>query len=100
MSISIGTREPTPLKEDGIAIGAFHALKKNIVVACAAGNEGPAPSTLSNPSPWIITVGASGVDRAFFGPLVLGNGMKIEVKKRRFCLIIMVVYIRFTWIIN
>ncbi|KAI5571029.1 hypothetical protein BDE02_11G066800 [Populus trichocarpa] len=78
MSISIGTREPTPLKEDGIAIGAFHALKKNIVVACAAGNEGPAPSTLSNPSPWIITVGASGVDRAFFGPLVLGNGMKIE----------------------
>ncbi|KAJ6979360.1 subtilisin-like protease SBT5.6 [Populus alba x Populus x berolinensis] len=78
MSISIGTREPTPLKEDGIAIGAFHALKKNIVVACSAGNGGPAPSTLSNPSPWVITVGASGVDRAFFGPLVLGNGMKIE----------------------
>ncbi|KAJ6333316.1 hypothetical protein OIU77_009225 [Salix suchowensis] len=78
MSISIGTREPAPLIEDSIAIGAFHALQNNIVVACSAGNEGPAPSTLSNPSPWVITVGASSVDRAFFAPLVLGNGMEIK----------------------
>ncbi|KAJ6416800.1 hypothetical protein OIU84_002640 [Salix udensis] len=78
MSISIGTREPAPLREDSIAIGAFHALQNDIVVACAAGNEGPAPSTLSNPSPWVITVGASSVDRAFFAPLVLGNGMEIK----------------------
>ncbi|GAV82231.1 Peptidase_S8 domain-containing protein/PA domain-containing protein/Inhibitor_I9 domain-containing protein, partial [Cephalotus follicularis] len=78
LSISIGTAKPVPYTEDSIAIGALHALKKNIVVACAAGNSGPAPSTLSNPAPWIITVGASSVDRMFYGPLVLGNGMKIN----------------------
>lgn len=80
LSISIGTTEPFTYDKDGIAIGAFHAVKNNIVVACAAGNSGPAASTLSNPAPWIITVGASSVDRAFFGPLVLGNGKKIKVE--------------------
>ncbi|XP_058201849.1 subtilisin-like protease SBT5.6 [Rhododendron vialii] len=78
LSISIGTSKPTNYTEDGIAIGALHAVKKNIVVACSAGNNGPTPSTLSNPAPWIITVGAGSVDRAFLAPLVLGNGMKIE----------------------
>ncbi|PSR98662.1 Subtilisin-like protease [Actinidia chinensis var. chinensis] len=78
LSISIGTYEPTFYTEDGISIGALHAIKKNIVVACSAGNSGPAPSTLSNPAPWIITVGASSVDRAFVASLLLGNGMKIE----------------------
>ncbi|KAG8385371.1 hypothetical protein BUALT_Bualt03G0036100 [Buddleja alternifolia] len=78
LSISIGTSNPTPFNQDGIAIGALHAIKKNIVVACSAGNSGPAASTLSNPAPWIITVGASSVDRKFEAPVVLGNGMKIE----------------------
>ncbi|KAJ7947213.1 Subtilisin-like protease [Quillaja saponaria] len=78
LSISIGTDMPVAYKEDGIAIGALHATKNNIVVACSAGNSGPAPSTLSNTAPWIITVGASSLDRTFVGPVVLGNGMKIE----------------------
>ncbi|KAG9149794.1 hypothetical protein Leryth_025683 [Lithospermum erythrorhizon] len=78
LSISIGTKDPTPFTEDGIAIGALHAAKKNIVVACSAGNSGPTPSTLSNPAPWIMTVGASSVDRKFFAPVLLGNGIKIE----------------------
>lgn len=79
LSISIGTSSPVNYTDDGIAIGALHAVKKNIVVACSAGNSGPAPSTLSNPAPWIITVGASSVDREFLAPVVLGNGKKIEV---------------------
>ncbi|KAL2484242.1 subtilase family protein [Forsythia ovata] len=66
-----------PYTDDGIAVGAFHALKKNIVVSCSAGNSGPAPSTLSNLAPWIITVGASTLDRAFVAPVELGNGKKI-----------------------
>ncbi|KAL3851433.1 hypothetical protein ACJIZ3_013315 [Penstemon smallii] len=78
LSISIGTKDPTPFNQDGIAIGALHAIKKNIVVACSAGNLGPAPSTLSNPAPWIITVGASSVDRKFIASVVLGNGLKLE----------------------
>ncbi|KAL2484309.1 subtilase family protein [Forsythia ovata] len=77
ISISIGTSKPMPYTDDGIAVGAFHALKKNIVVSCSAGNSGPAPSTLSNLAPWIITVGASTIDRAFVAPVELGNGKKI-----------------------
>ncbi|XP_050234760.1 subtilisin-like protease SBT5.6 [Mercurialis annua] len=77
LSISIGTNQPMSYDQDGLAIGAFHAAKKNIVVACAAGNSGPRPSTLSNPAPWIITVGASTVDRAFLDPIKLGNGKTI-----------------------
>ncbi|KAJ9153244.1 hypothetical protein P3X46_026708 [Hevea brasiliensis] len=77
LSISIVSTEPLTYDNDGIAFGALHAVKNNIVVSCSAGNSGPAPSTLSNPAPWIITVGASSVDRAFWGPIVLGNGKKI-----------------------
>ncbi|KAL2475125.1 subtilase family protein [Abeliophyllum distichum] len=77
LSISIGTKDPIPFNEDSIAVGALHAIKKNIVVACSAGNSGPTPATLSNPAPWIITVGASSVDRKFLAPVVLGNGMQI-----------------------
>ena len=80
LSISIGTNQPSPYAEDSIAIGALHAAKKNIVVSCSAGNSGPAPSTLSNPAPWIITVGASSIDREFVSPVLLGNGMKFEVR--------------------
>jgi subtilisin family serine protease len=79
LSISIGTATPYPFINDGIAVGALHASKKNIVVACSAGNSGPGPSTLSNVAPWMITVGASSVDREFVSPVVLGNGLRIEV---------------------
>ncbi|XP_065879695.1 subtilisin-like protease SBT5.6 [Euphorbia lathyris] len=77
LSISIGSDRAMPYNEDSIVIGAFHALKKNIVVACAAGNSGPAPATLSNSAPWIITVGASTLDRSFLAPVLLGNGEKV-----------------------
>lgn len=79
ISISIGTNDPVGYADDGIAIGALHALKRNVVVAASAGNNGPRASTLSNPAPWIITVGASSVDRQFVAPLVLGNGLRVEV---------------------
>ncbi|KAJ0018498.1 hypothetical protein Pint_10154 [Pistacia integerrima] len=77
MSISIVSSRPLAFAEDAIANGALHAAKKNIVVACAAGNSGPAPATLSNYYPWIITAGASSLDRDILGPLMLGNGLKI-----------------------
>lgn len=77
LSISIGTNQPFAFNRDGIAIGALNAVKHNILVACSAGNSGPAPSSLSNPAPWLITVGAGSLDRDFVGPVVLGNGMEI-----------------------
>ncbi|CAH9105948.1 unnamed protein product [Cuscuta epithymum] len=76
ISISIGMTRPTPYNQDSIAIGALHAIKRNIVVSCSAGNSGPSPATLSNTAPWIITVGASSLDRMFVAPLLLGNGKK------------------------
>lgn len=79
LSISIGTGKPFNYTDDGIAIGALHATKNNIVVFCSAGNSGPGPGTLSNPAPWIITVGASSVDREFRAPVLLGNGKKVMV---------------------
>ncbi|GMN23765.1 hypothetical protein TIFTF001_047589 [Ficus carica] len=78
LSISIGTSSAVNYTHDGIAIGALHAIKKNIVVSCSAGDNGPDPGTLSNPAPWIITVGASTVDREFVAPIVLGNGVRIQ----------------------
>ena len=92
ISVSIGTTDPLPYSQDGIAIGALHAVKRNIVVAASAGNSGPKPGTLSNPAPWIITVGASTLDRAFVGGLVLGNGYTVKVitpqlKKSFICMV-------------
>ncbi|KAM7505886.1 hypothetical protein LguiB_004790 [Lonicera macranthoides] len=78
LSISIGTPKPVNYTDDGIAIGALHAVKKDIVVVCSAGNQGPGASTLSNTAPWTIIVGASSVDRAFVAPVLLGNGLKVE----------------------
>lgn len=78
LSLSIGKSEPYNYTDDGIAIGALHAVKKDIVVSCSAGNYGPTPSALSNVAPWIITVGASTVDREFYSPVILGNGLKIK----------------------
>ncbi|EPS68445.1 hypothetical protein M569_06321, partial [Genlisea aurea] len=77
LSISIGTKASLDYAADGIAIGSLHAAKNDIVVVCSAGNNGPAPKTLSNPAPWIITVGASTVDREFVSAVSLGNGQKI-----------------------
>ncbi|XP_027338416.1 subtilisin-like protease SBT5.6 isoform X2 [Abrus precatorius] len=78
LSISIGFSSPISYEDDFIAKGALHAVRKNIVVVCSAGNSGPLPRTLSNPSPWIITVGASTVDRSFLAPIRLSNGTCIE----------------------
>ncbi|KAF9620616.1 hypothetical protein IFM89_013642 [Coptis chinensis] len=51
ISISIGSNQPINYTNDGIAMGALHAIKKNIVVSCAAGNSGPAPATGESATP-------------------------------------------------
>lgn len=78
LNISIGTG-PLPFSKDGIAVGALHAAKKEIVVVCGAGNDGPNPATVTNLAPWMITVGASSIDRMFPIEIRLGNGMKITL---------------------
>ncbi|KAK1434658.1 hypothetical protein QVD17_00407 [Tagetes erecta] len=77
MSLSIGL-DHTPLFEDVIAIASLSAIEKGIVVVCAAGNDGPASSTIYNGAPWIMTVGAGTMDRSYIATLELGNGMNFE----------------------
>ncbi|KAL6993100.1 hypothetical protein U1Q18_011219 [Sarracenia purpurea var. burkii] len=73
LSISIGVQDP-PYYESGIAIGAFSAARKNIFVSCSAGNLGPHPFSVHNTAPWMTTVGAGSIDRAFPVHIQLGDG--------------------------
>ncbi|CAN0909588.1 unnamed protein product [Linum grandiflorum] len=73
ISLSVGGA-PTDYFQDPIAIGAFHSMKHGILTSNSAGNEGPAPKTVSNCSPWSLSVGASTIDRKFATVVKLGNG--------------------------
>lgn len=72
LSVSLGG-SPSEFFQDGISIGAFHAVRRGIVVVASAGNSGPDAGTASNLSPWIFTVGASTIDREFISTVTLGN---------------------------
>ncbi|KAJ3695119.1 hypothetical protein LUZ60_000496 [Juncus effusus] len=75
LSISIGSvGQPLSFLKDGIAVGTLFAAQKEIVVVCSAGNSGPGSATVSNLAPWMITVGASSIDRAFNAEIKLTNG--------------------------
>ncbi|KAF3448452.1 hypothetical protein FNV43_RR09165 [Rhamnella rubrinervis] len=77
LSLSLG--EPSvPFFEDSIAVGSFAAIQKGIFVSCSAGNSGPFNSTLSNEAPWILTVGASTIDRSIIATVKLGNGEEFD----------------------
>ncbi|KAL6979662.1 hypothetical protein U1Q18_021318 [Sarracenia purpurea var. burkii] len=77
LSLSLGGGS-TPFYQDSIAAGAFGAMKKGIFVSCSAGNEGPFHASLSNEAPWILTVGASTIDRSIRSTAVLGNREEYE----------------------
>lgn len=59
--------------KNSISIGSFHAVKKGIVVVSAGGNSGPDPGSIFNTSPWLLTVGASTIDREFTSYVTLGK---------------------------
>ncbi|KNA13944.1 hypothetical protein SOVF_112010 [Spinacia oleracea] len=61
---------------DSVAIGAFAAMERGILVSCSAGNAGPAAFSMSNLAPWITTVGAGTLDRDFPAVASLSNGKK------------------------
>lgn len=78
ISFSVGGA-PRNYFEDSSAIGAFHAMRNGILTSKSAGNDGPGRGTLSNFSPWSLSVAASSIDRKFVTRLELGNGMVFEV---------------------
>ncbi|WCJ19693.1 Subtilisin-like protease SBT4.3 [Euphorbia peplus] len=77
ISISVGGGQADYFR-DSIAIGAFHSMKNGILTSNSAGNGGPAPKSVSNYSPWSLSVGASTIDRKFTTLLKLGNGAIYE----------------------
>ncbi|KAL2245053.1 UNVERIFIED_CONTAM: Subtilisin-like protease SBT5.4 [Sesamum indicum] len=77
LSVSLGGAA-VPYSMDGLAIAAFHAVKKGVVVVASAGNSGPFPGSVSNVAPWIITVGASTIDRQFEANVQLKNGSMLQ----------------------
>ncbi|KAG0449044.1 hypothetical protein HPP92_027527 [Vanilla planifolia] len=72
LSVSLGS-DPNGYFENGIAIGAFHAITKGISVVASAGNSGPKAGTLENGAPWLLTVGASTMDRQFPAFVIFGE---------------------------
>lgn len=76
ISISVGGGA-VPYNLDPMAIGAFGAMERGILVSASAGNEGPTKMTVTNVSPWMTTVGASTIDRRFPADLVLEDGRVI-----------------------
>ncbi|CAL5069344.1 unnamed protein product [Urochloa decumbens] len=77
--ISMSLGGPTvPFYMDSMAIGTFGAVEKGVFVSMAAGNSGPDESTLSNDAPWILTVGASTMDRQIVAQVRLGNGATFD----------------------
>ncbi|OEL14179.1 CO(2)-response secreted protease [Dichanthelium oligosanthes] len=80
ISISIGMSSAfqSDFLSDPIALGAFHAHQRGVLVVCSGGNDGPNPDTVVNSAPWLLTVAASSIDRSFQSSIALGNGVVVK----------------------
>ncbi|KAL5719219.1 hypothetical protein ACHQM5_012029 [Ranunculus cassubicifolius] len=77
--VSIGSmKKEMHYHKDSLAIGSLHAAKNGIVTAFVAGNEGPAPGSVANVAPWMLTVGSSTIDRTLVTYIELGNKQRIK----------------------
>ncbi|KAL7182912.1 hypothetical protein ACSBR1_041570 [Camellia fascicularis] len=72
LSISLGG-DSLPFSEDIITKGTFGAMQKGVFVSCSAGNSGPKNTSSTNEALWILTVGASTIDRSMRATAMLGN---------------------------
>ncbi|XP_038689451.1 subtilisin-like protease SBT2.4 isoform X2 [Tripterygium wilfordii] len=81
LTLSIGPDEPP---EDTLTflsvfdVFMLFARRAGVHVVQAAGNQGPAPSTVTSYSPWTVGVAACTTDRRYPRTLLLGNGIRVE----------------------
>ncbi|GFP81808.1 subtilisin-like protease sdd1 [Phtheirospermum japonicum] len=75
LSLSLGS---IPFHHDRVAIGTFAVVQKGILVSCSGGNGGPFKQSISNEAPWVLTVGASTIDRRLRATAKLGNGQVFD----------------------
>ena len=79
ISLSVGGFIAKDYFNDSIAIGAFHAMKNGILTSNSGGNSGPSLGSITNVSPWSLSVAASTIDRKFVTNVKLGNGESSQV---------------------
>ncbi|KAL8533902.1 hypothetical protein ACS0TY_010075 [Phlomoides rotata] len=80
ITISVGASTAVDINVDTIAIGSLHASQKGVLTVHSAGNTGFSPGTVASVAPWLLTVGASTMDRGIATKITLGNGKKIVGK--------------------
>lgn len=80
ISMSLGSSPPHPTYiDDVMAMSSLRAVARGISVVCSGGNDGPFSETIANAAPWMITVGASTIDRSFPAAMTLGNNLSYMV---------------------
>ncbi|ONI06858.1 hypothetical protein PRUPE_5G086000 [Prunus persica] len=62
-----------PTETETVNPNPYLAIQKGILESASPGNLGPFNGTVQNAGPWILTVGASTIDRSFKAPLGLLN---------------------------
>ncbi|CAL0330089.1 unnamed protein product [Lupinus luteus] len=72
ISMSLGG-DGSEFFKNAVSIGSFHAIANGKIVVSSAGNSGPAPTSVLNLEPWVITVAASSIDRDFANYIKLGD---------------------------
>ena len=63
---------------DGIAVGSYFAMEKGVLVSTTSGNDGPQRSIMGNVAPWVLTAGASTVDRIFSASINISGEVLIK----------------------
>jgi len=78
LSLSLGHEDAIDFSDDPVSLGGYTAVLNGVFICAAAGNTGPAPATLVNESPWLLTVGASTTDRRFLASVKLGDNVELD----------------------
>jgi subtilisin family serine protease len=78
LSLSLGHEDAIDFSDDPVSLGGFTAILNGVFICAAAGNTGPAPATLVNEAPWLLTVGASTTDRRFLASVKLGDNVELD----------------------